>query len=82
MVSILEVNVDGDVYLFTKQHQQNRRVSRPSYFPKVLLFSSKISKSYKGSGSVDTLKIMTAAKTEEYQSIKAESTGKMCSRIH
>lgn len=59
--------------------KQNRRVPRPSYLPKVLLFSNKISRSYKDSGSVDTLRIMTAAKTEEYQSIKAENTDKMCS---
>lgn len=31
---------------------------------------------------MDTLRIMTAAKTEEYQSIKAESTGKVYLTIH
>lgn len=80
------INVVGECWwrwLFIYQKpQQSRRVSRPSYFPKVLSFANKISRSYKSSGSVDTLRIMTAAKTEEYQSIKSESTGKMCSSIH
>lgn len=59
--------------------KQNRRDSRPSYFAKVLPFCNKISGSYIDSGSMNPLRRMTAAKTEEYQRIKAENTGKMCS---
>lgn len=54
-------------------------VSRPY---NVLLFTNKISLSYKGSCSVDTLRIMTAAKIEEYQTKEAERTGRICSTIH
>lgn len=68
--------------VYLPKPQQSRRVSRPSYFPQVLLFTYNISRSYKDSDSVDTLRIMTAANTEEYQSIKAESTGKLFSSIH
>lgn len=70
---------DRDGYLLKKKkkQQQNIKVSWQSFLPDVLLSSNKTLSSYKGLGSVDTLRIMTAAKTEEYK-----RTGKMCSSIH
>lgn len=63
-------------------YSQQSSDSRPCYFLKVLLFANRISRTYKGSCSVDTLRIMTAAKTEEYQTKEAEHTGRICSSIH